>query len=59
MPDHAAVIAFDDGYLSFLTEAVPILRRYGAPATLFVTAGYLDTPRFSFNRAGPFTRPLT
>jgi peptidoglycan/xylan/chitin deacetylase (PgdA/CDA1 family) len=59
LTEPGAVITFDDGYVSFMTEALPILRHYDAPATLFVTSGALDTPRFTFNRPGPFTRPMT
>ena len=29
-------LTFDDGYANFYTEALPILKRYNAPATLFV-----------------------
>ena len=34
-----AVLTFDDGYRSFLTEVYPILRRHGIPAALFVATG--------------------
>lgn len=43
-----AVITIDDGYDTFLTGAMPLLRKYGYPATLFVNTetvgggGYLD-----------------
>lgn len=34
--ENYAVLTVDDGYRSFLTGAVPLLKRYGYPATLFV-----------------------
>lgn len=37
-----AAITFDDGYQDNLTEALPLLERYGAPATVFVAGKYLD-----------------
>lgn len=32
-------LTFDDGYANFSTQALPVLRRFGAPATLFVVTG--------------------
>lgn len=34
-------LTFDDGYADFLEHAVPVLRRHGATATLYVVAGLL------------------
>jgi peptidoglycan/xylan/chitin deacetylase (PgdA/CDA1 family) len=34
-------LTFDDGYADFATEAVPILRRFGFTATVYVLAGRL------------------
>ena len=35
------VITFDDGYKSWITDAVPILKEMGLPATFFVTSGFV------------------
>lgn len=32
-------LTFDDGYASFYTKALPVLKRYGSPATAFVVTG--------------------
>jgi peptidoglycan/xylan/chitin deacetylase (PgdA/CDA1 family) len=34
-----AVITFDDGYIDFLTTALPILQQFSYPATMFVPTG--------------------
>lgn len=35
-------VTFDDGYHSFYTEALPVLREFEVPATVFVVSGFLD-----------------
>ena len=45
LPARAACITFDDGYADNLTEALPILRRHGLPATFFIATGFLDGGR--------------
>jgi peptidoglycan/xylan/chitin deacetylase (PgdA/CDA1 family) len=35
------VITFDDGYKSWVTHAIPLLQRYGLPATFFVSSGFV------------------
>lgn len=42
LPARAAAITFDDGYADNCMVALPILRRVGLPATVFVATGYLD-----------------
>ncbi len=47
LPDHAAALCVDDSYRSFYDVAMPIVRQYGFPVTLFVNtdavgmSGYL------------------
>jgi peptidoglycan/xylan/chitin deacetylase (PgdA/CDA1 family) len=42
LPPLAVLISFDDGYRDNLENAVPILRKHGYPAVVFVPIGYLD-----------------
>jgi peptidoglycan/xylan/chitin deacetylase (PgdA/CDA1 family)/GT2 family glycosyltransferase/SAM-dependent methyltransferase len=41
LPGRCVLITFDDGYVDFLTNAWPLLRRYGFPATLFVATAHV------------------
>ena len=49
-------ITFDDGYLSLLDHAAPLLARYGFRATLFLTTGFVGQPDFT---AAPDFAPTT
>ncbi len=42
MPPRAVAITFDDGYRSTHDLALPILRKYKLPATVFVTTGKME-----------------
>jgi peptidoglycan/xylan/chitin deacetylase (PgdA/CDA1 family) len=45
LPHHAVVVTFDDGYADNFWHAAPLLERYDISATIFVTTGYVGTPR--------------
>ena len=38
LPRRSVIVTFDDGYRGVLEHALPILERYGMPATVFVSA---------------------
>ena len=42
IPGHAVVLTFDDGYLDNWVYAVPLLRKYGMRATVYVTPEFVD-----------------
>lgn len=42
MPPRAVCITFDDGYRSTYDLALPVLKEFGLPATVFVTTGHMD-----------------
>jgi peptidoglycan/xylan/chitin deacetylase (PgdA/CDA1 family) len=39
LPPRAVILTFDDGHLDNYTAALPILKRYGAKASVFIIAG--------------------
>ena len=42
LPPRAACVTIDDGFADAYEVALPLLRRHGAPATLFVITDFLD-----------------
>lgn len=41
LPPYALVITFDDGYRNFFDYALPVLRQYGLPATMFAASDFV------------------
>jgi peptidoglycan/xylan/chitin deacetylase (PgdA/CDA1 family) len=42
LPERAVALTFDDGYASNFHLGLPLLRRYGLPATVYLTTGFVD-----------------
>jgi peptidoglycan/xylan/chitin deacetylase (PgdA/CDA1 family) len=45
LPPRAVALTFDDGALDFLTQAVPLLREFEFPATVYLTTYYCQYQR--------------
>lgn len=59
LPTRAACITFDDGYADNAGIALPILQRYGLPATFFVATGFLSGGRMWNDTVIEVVRRLT
>jgi peptidoglycan/xylan/chitin deacetylase (PgdA/CDA1 family)/ribosomal protein L24E len=44
LPAHPVVITFDDGYVDYATEALPVLRAAGYTSTVYVISGMVGAP---------------
>ncbi len=42
LPSRTVVVTFDDGYLNNLTVALPILKKYKIPATVFIATAFSE-----------------
>ncbi|GLQ53555.1 hypothetical protein GCM10010862_08140 [Devosia nitrariae] len=52
------LITFDDGLRDFVTGALPILKRFGFPATLFVVSGHVGGTSRWLSNIGEGERPM-
>jgi peptidoglycan/xylan/chitin deacetylase (PgdA/CDA1 family) len=51
LPPRSVVITFDDGFNDFAAHALPILREFGFPATLYLTTYHVDDQYPLYNLA--------
>lgn len=49
IPSNALALTFDDGYRDNYTLAYPVLKKFGVPATIFLTTKYIDQVAIPWN----------
>lgn len=45
LPENPVIVTFDDGYKDVYQNVYPILKKYSAPATVFISTGYIESGR--------------
>ncbi len=58
LPERPIVLTFDDGYADFFTTALPVLQKYGFPATLYMATAFINGTSEWLQREGEAARPI-
>jgi peptidoglycan/xylan/chitin deacetylase (PgdA/CDA1 family) len=58
LPSRPVVITFDDGFADFYSTVLPILRKYGFTATLYLTTGFMGQTSRWLASLGESQRPM-
>jgi peptidoglycan/xylan/chitin deacetylase (PgdA/CDA1 family) len=58
LPERPIVLTFDDGFADFWTDALPVLRKYGFTATLYIPTAYINSTSQWLQQVGERTRPM-
>lgn len=58
LPERPVILTFDDGFADFYAEALPVLRRYGFAATLYVATGFINGTSRWLHHEGEANRPM-
>lgn len=58
LPRNSVVLTFDDGFADFHTTAVPMMRKFGFRATLYLTTGFVGGTSRWLASSGEGDRPM-
>ncbi len=51
IPENAVAVTFDDGYKDTFDAALPVLKKFKIPATVFITTGFIDRTARGYENA--------